>query len=91
MKLFILGATGRTGKELIKQATERGYEIVAYVRSPQKLVPQDNLKVIQGNLNETSKMAIRSSNSISHSSLSMMICPFLSNIKDTQQIGRAHV
>lgn len=56
MKLFILGATGRTGKELIKQATERGYEIVAYVRSPQKLVPQDNLKVIQGNLNETSKM-----------------------------------
>lgn len=39
MKLFILGATGRTGKELIKQARERGYEIVAYVRSPQKLVP----------------------------------------------------
>jgi putative NADH-flavin reductase len=36
-RLFILGATGRTGRELLAQARERGYQITAFVRSPQKL------------------------------------------------------
>jgi putative NADH-flavin reductase len=37
MRLFILGATGRTGRQLLVQASERGYQITALVRSPQKL------------------------------------------------------
>lgn len=36
-RLFILGATGRTGRDLLAQARERGYQITAFVRSPQKL------------------------------------------------------
>jgi len=39
MRLLILGATGGTGRALLVQALERGHEITAFVRSPQKLAP----------------------------------------------------
>ncbi|MET0208753.1 MAG: NAD(P)H-binding protein [Burkholderiaceae bacterium] len=34
MKLAILGATGRTGRELVRQALERGHHVTALVRDP---------------------------------------------------------
>jgi len=37
LRLLILGASGGTGLALIRQAHERGHEITAFVRSPQKL------------------------------------------------------
>ena len=37
MRLFILGATGRTGKELTDLALKKGHSVTAFVRSPQKL------------------------------------------------------
>jgi putative NADH-flavin reductase len=37
MRLFILGATGGIGQALILQAHERGYDVTAFVRSPEKL------------------------------------------------------
>jgi putative NADH-flavin reductase len=37
MRVLILGATGGTGKALIGQASERGHDITAFVRSPRKL------------------------------------------------------
>jgi putative NADH-flavin reductase len=37
MKLFVLGATGKTGVHLVKQGLEHGHEITVFVRSPQKL------------------------------------------------------
>jgi putative NADH-flavin reductase len=37
MRLFILGATGGIGRELILQARERNHDLTAFVRSPQKL------------------------------------------------------
>jgi putative NADH-flavin reductase len=36
-KLFILGATGGIGRELIDQALGRGHEVTAFARSPEKL------------------------------------------------------
>ena len=56
MKLFILGATGRTGQELVRQALSEGHEVVAYVRSPEKLNSQEKLTIIQGTLEETTKL-----------------------------------
>jgi len=50
MRLSILGATGGTGRALIRQARERGHEVTAFVRSPQKLGPlADRVTVRQGN------------------------------------------
>lgn len=38
MKIAILGATGRTGQWVLKEGLERGHELVALVRSPEKVM-----------------------------------------------------
>src|SRR5215813_2730854 len=48
MKLFVLGATGRTWAEIVNLALSRGHEVTAFVRSPQKLRPADSLAVVLG-------------------------------------------
>jgi putative NADH-flavin reductase len=49
MRLFILGATGGTGRALIDQALERGHRVTAFVRSPEKLgSPREGMSVVQG-------------------------------------------
>lgn len=51
MRLFILGATGRTGRELVEQALQRGHRVTAFVRTPQQLgAPRGGLTVVQGDL-----------------------------------------
>ena len=37
MKLIVFGATGGTGLEVVVQALERGWEVIAFVRSPEKI------------------------------------------------------
>jgi nucleoside-diphosphate-sugar epimerase len=37
MKILVVGATGRTGRLLVKGALERGHEVTALVRAPEKL------------------------------------------------------
>ena len=57
MKLAIFGATGETGKQLVKQALEKGNKVIAYVRNPSKLkINNECLTIIQGELSE--KIAI---------------------------------
>lgn len=51
MKLIIFGATGGTGKELIRQALEQGHEVTAFVRNRQKLSFNDKkLNIINGDV-----------------------------------------
>ena len=51
MKIFLVGGTGGTGRELIKQGLERGHVITALVRNPGKLrFNHPNLTVIKGNV-----------------------------------------
>lgn len=53
MRIAVFGATGGTGKQLIEQALEAGYEVVAYARNPSKLdIRHEHLKVVQGELAE---------------------------------------
>lgn len=58
MRFFILGATGRTGTQLIDLALQHGHGVTAFVRSPQKL-PSDRpgLTVIQGSPADVPAMA----------------------------------
>ena len=50
-RLLIVGATGGTGRRLIEQALERGYEVTALVRNPSRLqVEHQQLKVVQGDV-----------------------------------------
>ena len=51
MKLVILGATGGTGRELVKQALELGHDVTAFVRDPVKLtLKHEKLSVVKGNM-----------------------------------------
>ena len=57
MKLLIIGATGRTGQELIKQALEQGHSLTALVRNPKKLrMSHPNLCIIKGNILDFKKV-----------------------------------
>lgn len=58
MKLTIFGATGRTGKHLVKQALAAGHVVTAYVRNPARLtLRHENLRVVQGELTDAQKVA----------------------------------
>ena len=50
MQLFVLGATGGTGRELIGQALSRRHRITAFVRNRQKLAAREGLTLVQGDL-----------------------------------------
>ncbi len=50
MKLFVIGATGRTGREAIQQALARGHHVTAFVRSPESItLRNERLTVLKGN------------------------------------------
>jgi putative NADH-flavin reductase len=47
--ILLLGATGRTGKQVLKYALDNGYSVTALVRSPAKITEQsERLTVIEG-------------------------------------------
>jgi len=48
VKLAVFGATGPTGKELLAQALDRGYEVTAFARRPQALSQRERLRVVSG-------------------------------------------
>ena len=52
MKLLIFGATGGTGRELLKQALDQGHNVTAYARNPAKMEELQHpcLEVISGDV-----------------------------------------
>jgi len=50
-KLLVLGATGGTGQQVVKQALEQGHNVTALVREPTRMsVRSDRLRVIAGSV-----------------------------------------
>ncbi|MBZ5630927.1 MAG: SDR family oxidoreductase [Acidobacteriia bacterium] len=57
MKLIVLGATGATGLEIVRQALDRGHSVTALVRSPERLEPfGDRISVKHGDLLNSADM-----------------------------------
>lgn len=50
MNITVIGASGKTGQELVKQALAAGHFVTALVRNPDKLKDQANLTVIIGDV-----------------------------------------
>jgi putative NADH-flavin reductase len=58
MHLFIIGANGRTGTQLIELGLQRGHELTAFVRSPQKISTRhERLRVVQGDPARSDELA----------------------------------
>jgi uncharacterized protein YbjT (DUF2867 family) len=51
LRILIIGATGGTGRELVRQALEQGHQVTAFARKPKKMkIEHPNLRVMQGNV-----------------------------------------
>lgn len=48
MQLAVFGATGRTGRPLVEQATERGHEVVAFARRAESVPDRDGVETVVG-------------------------------------------
>jgi uncharacterized protein YbjT (DUF2867 family) len=58
MKLFVIGATGRTGQEIVQQALARGHHVTAFVRSPEILTARsERLTVLKGNAADENQLS----------------------------------
>ena len=57
MKLVVLGATGSTGLEIVRQAIEHGHSVTAFVRSSDRVKAfGDRITIKQGNLLDTTEL-----------------------------------
>ena len=58
MKLFVVGATGRTGEEIVQQALARGHQVTSFVRSPETVTLRpERLSVLKGNVTDESQLS----------------------------------
>lgn len=58
MRILIVGATGGTGRELVKQGLERGHEVTAFARRPEAVaVRHENLRVARGDVMDPASVA----------------------------------
>jgi putative NADH-flavin reductase len=58
MKLFVIGATGRTGQEIVQQALARAHHVTAFVRSPATATfRQERLSVLKGNVTDENQLS----------------------------------
>ena len=53
LRVLIIGATGGTGRELVRHALEQGHQVTALVRKPKKMkLEHPNLRVVTGNVHD---------------------------------------
>jgi putative NADH-flavin reductase len=58
MKFIVLGATGGTSLEIVRQAIDHGHSVAAFVRSPERLKPFDHrITIRQGDLLNSAELA----------------------------------
>jgi putative NADH-flavin reductase len=51
MNVLIIGATGRTGREIVRQALGQGHVVTAFARNPSDITLQhDHLKIVPGDV-----------------------------------------
>src|SRR5262245_22835106 len=51
MRILVVGASGGTGREIVRQSLERGHEVTAFVRRPARLpLVHDRLRLARGNV-----------------------------------------
>lgn len=49
MKIVVFGASGGTGRELVRQGLAQGHEVTVFVRNPHSFTGADHLQVVVGN------------------------------------------
>ena len=58
MRVLIFGASGRTGRELVRQALAAGHEVTAFVRNPAALAATEHLRIAAGDVHDPAAVNI---------------------------------
>jgi putative NADH-flavin reductase len=57
MKIALIGATGFVGSAILKEALDRGHEVTAIVRHPEKLTTHPKLRAEKGDVYHENEVA----------------------------------
>ena len=57
MKIALVGATGFVGSAILNEALDRGMDVTAIVRHPQKLKAQHHLTIVKGDVMDADKLS----------------------------------
>jgi putative NADH-flavin reductase len=58
MKVLVFGASGKTGREVVRQALARGFAVTAFVRETARLpLAHANLRLVKGELTDSTAVA----------------------------------
>jgi putative NADH-flavin reductase len=57
MKIALIGATGFVGAAILKEALDRGHEVTAIARNPEKINVQNNLTIVKGDVMDSDNLA----------------------------------
>ncbi|AYC31476.1 NAD(P)-dependent oxidoreductase [Pseudomonas cavernae] len=57
MKIALIGASGFVGSAVLQEALQRGHQLTAIVRNPQKLAPHARLRVVQASAYQAHEIA----------------------------------
>jgi len=58
MKVLVFGASGKTGREVVRQALARGFSVTAFVRETARLpLAHANLRLVKGELTDAAAVA----------------------------------
>jgi putative NADH-flavin reductase len=58
MKLLVFGASGKTGREVVRQALARGFHVTAFVRDTARLpLAHGNLRLVKGEITDAEAVA----------------------------------
>ncbi|HMK39441.1 MAG TPA: NAD(P)H-binding protein, partial [Bacteroidota bacterium] len=58
MNILVFGASGATGKEIVRQALEQDFNVTAFVRDPGKIRHDDpKLRVVRGDVQDYDSVA----------------------------------
>lgn len=58
MKIVVFGASGRTGRELVRQGLAQGHEVTVFVRNPVAFTGHDRLRVVVGDARDAKAVAL---------------------------------
>jgi len=57
MKIALIGATGFVGSAILKEASDRGIQVTAIARNPEKLKAQKNLTIVKSDVMDSDKLS----------------------------------
>jgi putative NADH-flavin reductase len=57
MKIALVGATGFVGSAILKEALDKGHEVTAIARHPEKLEAQSNLAAVKGDVMDSDELS----------------------------------